>query len=189
MPPRLTTLALQAVTAQLRPGDLAIDATVGNGHDTLAMANAVSPGGRVAGFDIQQVAIDRAAARVKDAGLDETVHLFTCGHEDMVTQLPDTWRGRVRAVMFNLGYLPGSDRQLVTEAASTRAALEGALTMLAVDGLISVLLYRGHAGAEAETHAVVAWLAEHSTDLLIDKEDSPGPVWYGLRPRRNACDS
>ena len=189
MPPRLTTLALQAAAAQLRPGDLAVDATVGNGHDTLALARAVSPGGRVAGFDIQPAALGRAARRLQENGLADTVDLHACGHEDMATRLPRSWRGQVRMIMFNLGYLPASDSPIVTGADTTRTALDAALTLLADDGLISVLLYRNHPGADAETLAVTSWLSRRSDELLIEEHDSPGPVWYCLRPRADRAGS
>lgn len=153
------------------------------------LARAVSPGGRVAGFDIQPAALDRTALRLRDNGLADCVDLHACGHEDMATRLPRSWRRQVRMIMFNLGYLPGSDNPIVTRADTTRMALDGALMLLADDGAISLLLYRDHPGADAETLAVTAWLSEHSDELLIDEHESPGPVWYFLRPRRSHSES
>ena len=66
----LTTLAQQAVAAVLGPGGLAVDATVGNGHDTLFLARRVAPRGRVFGFDIQPAALAGARRRLAAAGLE-----------------------------------------------------------------------------------------------------------------------
>jgi hypothetical protein len=60
--------------------------------------------------------------------------------------------------MFNLGYLPGSDRGCITRATSTLPALEQSLALLAPQGVLSLLAYRGHAGGQDEAAAVTRWL-------------------------------
>jgi ubiquinone/menaquinone biosynthesis C-methylase UbiE len=64
----LVQQAHQAVEAVLKPGDITIDATVGNGHDTLFLATRVGATGKVYGFDIQQEALDSAYQRLQQAG-------------------------------------------------------------------------------------------------------------------------
>ncbi|MGB5564064.1 MAG: class I SAM-dependent methyltransferase [Sedimenticolaceae bacterium] len=172
----LTELAQQAVGESLEPGALAIDATVGNGHDTLFLAGRVAPGGRVIGFDIQPRAIEGTRARLASAGLGSAATLKLCGHEHMLEQVPDAWSGKVSAVMFNLGYLPGGDKTRITQAETTISALDQALALLSIGGLISLLLYRGHAGAE--TDAVLGWLDQLGPRYRIRSQDSPGPLLY-----------
>jgi len=174
--PRLTELAREAVREVLRPGERAIDATVGNGHDTLLLARLVGPDGRVIGFDVQRLAIDQTRARLRAAGLEARVTLLHVGHEQMAARVPPDWYGRVGVVMFNLGYLPGGDKTLITGPATTVAALDQAASLLRIGGLLSVLIYRGHQGAGGEVAAVADWLGNLSGAFRVTRHDSPGPL-------------
>jgi predicted methyltransferase len=177
-PRPLTALARDAVAAVLSPGDRAIDATMGNGHDTLFMARQVAPDGRVIAFDIQRSALDKTRARLDAAGLSPLVELALCSHAEMLSRLPADWPGSVAAVMFNLGYLPGGDKTVVTRAQSTLSALDQALTVLRPGGLLSLLLYRGHCGADAETAAFMQWLQCLPPGHPVVRHESPGPVLF-----------
>jgi SAM-dependent methyltransferase len=176
--PRLTGVAHAALGGVLRPGDCAVDATLGNGHDALFMARCVGPGGRVIGFDVQEAALAATRAAAEDAGLATLLELHLCGHESMARVLGPARAGRVAAVTFNLGYLPGGDKSLVTRPHTTAAALEQAGTLLRPGGLVSLLVYRGHAGASAEVGAVDDWLARLDAGWEVTRHDSPGPVLY-----------
>jgi len=174
----LTRLAQQLLAQALGPGDLAVDATAGNGHDTLWLAQRVSPDGQVYAFDIQAQALQATAQRLQAAMLGETVTLCHCGHELLLPQVPAHWQGRVSAITFNLGYLPGSDKQVTTLVGSTRQALGHALRLLKTGGALSVLAYRGHPGGQAEADAVAQWFEEHAGQLDCQVHESPGPVLY-----------
>ena len=132
------------------PGDRAIDATAGNGHDTLFLANTVGTTGKVIAFDIQDTAIDATAARTSE---HPQVELYCLGHEEMGRIVTRS----VHAVMFNLGYLPSGDKSLITRKETTLQALQAALDLLDSGGLITVALYRGHEGGMEESDAVEAW--------------------------------
>lgn len=174
----LTRTAHEAVAAALTPGALAIDATVGNGNDTLFLANAVTPGGHVCGFDIQPAALDATRARLVAAGLVDAVTLHPVGHEHMAARIPPDWRGRVAAIMFNLGYLPGGDKSWVTQPASTVDALQQAASVLRRGGLLSVMVYHGHPGAAAEARAVEEWITGLDAAYRVTCHRSPGPTLY-----------
>jgi predicted methyltransferase len=150
---RATELAHLVVRQSVRPGDWAIDATVGNGHDTALLAGLVGPSGRVFGFDVQEAALSAAAQRLR--GLEQ-VSLHLSGHERMASVLPTAARGRIAAVMFNLGYLPGGARAIVTEPQTTLAALDQALDLLAIRGIVTLVGYPGHPGGADEAAAVRA---------------------------------
>jgi hypothetical protein len=60
----------------------------------------------------------------------------------------------VRAIVFNLGYLPQADRAVTTRPATTIAALTQALDLIAAGGRVTVMAYRGHAAGVAEADAV-----------------------------------
>ncbi|QDY86106.1 methyltransferase domain-containing protein [Paenibacillus polymyxa] len=153
--------AHQLVAARVQPGDTAIDATVGTGADTLFLAKAAGKRGRVYGFDIQQEALDYARRRLEEdtsPSLAE-VSLLLQGHEQMRESIPDWLHGKVAAVMFNLGYLPseGADPTVITHTDSTLVALEAALQLLRPRGILTAVLYPGHAGGREEAEAVLQW--------------------------------
>ncbi|MDG3002173.1 tRNA (mnm(5)s(2)U34)-methyltransferase [Paludisphaera mucosa] len=146
------------IERMLRPGDLAVDATVGNGRDTAILAERVGPKGLVIGFDLQQDALDAAAARLTSPGTADRVILVRTGHEGMAGVVAREAPGRrPKAVMFNLGYRPGGDRAFATRAATTIPALESALELTTPGGIVTVVCYPGHAGGQDEQDAVLAW--------------------------------
>ncbi len=150
---RVTDLAHLIVGRRLQAGDIAIDATVGNGYDTVMLADGVGPTGRVYGFDVQATALARTRVRLGDR---RHVTLFETGHERMADVVPMDAHGRVAAIMFNLGYLPGADKRITTVAAATVAALASSLTLLAPGGIVTLVLYRGHDAGDEEAEAVRA---------------------------------
>lgn len=151
---RTTDLAQLMLAQTLKAGDWAIDATVGNGHDTVWLAQRVGPEGRVFGFDVQREALAVAAERVRG---HSQVTLIHAGHEWMRERLPPEAEGRIAAVMFNLGYLPGAAKDVITRTETTLAALEQALNWLSAGGIVTVAVYPGHAGGDGEADAVRNW--------------------------------
>ncbi len=168
----------------LRPGDNAVDATVGNGNDTLFLAETVGGTGRVMGFDIQPNALAATRDRLIEAGLLDRVQLLQASHGEMARRIPDAWRRRLRAVMFNLGYLPGGDKGIVTLPDSTQAAVEQALELLSPGGLLSLMAYRGHPGGMQEYEAVrqhIGLLDTARFSVRVERATGskrPGPVLF-----------
>ncbi|MEK3707209.1 class I SAM-dependent methyltransferase [Paenibacillus sp. FSL R7-0198] len=154
--------AHQWIASRLQPGDLAIDATVGTGADTLFLAQQVGRRGQVIGFDIQSEALTLAQARIRkqnDEAKLGSISMLQLSHARMAEAVPESWPGAVGAVMFNLGYLPSesADSSIITETDSTIAALEAALALLRPRGIITVVLYPGHNGGAQEAAAVLEW--------------------------------
>ena len=148
---RATELAHVLIRRTVKPGDRVVDATVGNGHDTLMLADLVGPSGYVHGFDVQKAALDATAQRIDGRPQVTLVH---AGHETLAEHIPAGDAGCLAAVMFNLGYLPGAPRDIVTQAETTCAALEHSLDRLAPGGLVTLVLYPGHPGGAEEAAAV-----------------------------------
>lgn len=138
---------------RVRPGERVVDATCGNGRDTLLLAELVGPEGKVWAFDIQDDALRGTARLLEENGLRERVELVAAGHE----RLGEFVAGPIGAVVFNLGYLPGGDRSVVTRPVSTLSALGAALELLSSAGLLLVVIYTGHPGAVEEEDAVLTW--------------------------------
>jgi hypothetical protein len=124
------------------------------------------------------VALDQTAQRLLAAGLQDCVELVHHGHQHLLQHIPQAWQGHIMAVTFNLGYLPGSDKTLTTDAGHTIAALEQSLAALDPAGVISILVYRGHPGGTAEASAVDAWLATLPAQWRRETLASPGPVLH-----------
>ena len=186
---RLTELAHDAVRRVLEPGDLAVDATAGNGYDTVLLAAAVGPSGCVIAFDAQPEAIVATRERLLSSGCDKCVRLVEGCHSTLAEALPPG--AELRAAMFNLGYLPGSDKQFITRSETTLPALATCLERVGPGGVISVMAYRGHAGGEAEAAAVAAAFGELAeSEFSIDRHDAPGtgPVLW-LVSRKSAVAS
>lgn len=158
------TLSHQVIAKVVNRGDKVIDATVGNGSDTVFLANLVGPQGRVFGFDTQKEALDRAMERLSQASLLPQVTLFHTGHENLLKWVTEPIKG----CMFNLGYLPGSKHQLVTLPETTKSALQQAMKLLEPQGVISIVVYTGHQGGlnEAATlSAMVETLPQEMWDV------------------------
>lgn len=154
----ITTLAQIWVERFLNRGDLAVDATVGNGYDTAFLARRVGPTGAVLGFDLQQVALDSTRASLLRDGLLDRVTLIHDTHARLGEALSLLPGGRVpQAIMFNLGYLPGGDKAVTTRTEETVPALEIALERVGAGGVVTVVLYPGHGEGLRESRAVTAW--------------------------------
>lgn len=158
-PPRPTELAWTILRDAVKAGDLVIDATAGNGHDTVFLAGCVGENGRVLAFDVQEAAIRSASERVGAAGFSSRVEFHQESHAAMANHAAP---GSVAVVMFNLGYLPGDDHQLTTETAETLAALDAAVLVLKPGGVVSVVCYPGHAAGAGESAAVEAWMTSRA---------------------------
>jgi predicted methyltransferase len=160
-PPRPTALAQEILKTLIRPGDLAIDATAGNGHDTLFLAECVGPNGQVLAFDVQEAALSSARSRIEAAGLAARVNFLHVSHVEMAAYAP---RESAAVIFFNLGYLPGENHDLTTESATTLAALEVAADLIRPGGALSILCYPGHPAGAAEAMAVEHWLMGKAAD-------------------------
>jgi SAM-dependent methyltransferase len=154
VPERPTARAHRELAAVIRPGDLVIDATAGNGHDTVFLAERVGESGRVIAFDIQPDAIASTKARLDAAGLAGRVSLIEGSHGGIGAVAGS---GSVAAVVFNLGYLPGGDHGVITQREETLDATRQALDVLRPGGLLAIVCYPGHPGGDEESAAVLAW--------------------------------
>lgn len=160
----LLSIAHDLVRDALKTGDIAIDATVGNGNDTLFLLQQVQPSGKVFGFDIQQAALDSTRTKLCQVETEDCLILFRCSHAEMAEKIPLKYHGKISACMFNLGYLPGGNKGVTTQPESTHAALETATRLLTHSGLITVVAYPGHPGGNLETEQLQDWCTQLNPD-------------------------
>jgi SAM-dependent methyltransferase len=147
--------AHELLRSSVGAGDTVIDATAGNGHDTIFLAQLIAPGGKVFAFDIQPEALAATRRRLEEAGVSpDLFELIPSGHETMEDRIPPPWHGRVAAIVFNLGYLPGGDKSVITSPVTTIAAMNCATRLLRPGGILVAVLYTGHPGGMDEEAAV-----------------------------------
>ena len=131
--------------------DIVVDATMGNGHDTLFLARLAK---KVYAFDIQEQAIEQTTKRLAEAKLDN-VELFLTGHENV-----DQYVESIKAAIFNLGYLPSADKTVITQPHTTIQALEKLCQRLVTGGRIAIMIYYGHTGGDVERDAVLDFVSQ-----------------------------
>ena len=147
--------AAELMTPWLYPGARAVDATMGNGHDTEALCRLVGSSGLVYAIDLQPQAVENTRARLLAAGLADRARLFCLGHEHLAEAVP----APVRAVMFNLGWLPGGDHRITTLLPTTLSAVEQALSLLQPGGVLVLCAYPGHAEGAREKEALISFFS------------------------------
>lgn len=148
----------------IKTNDVVVDATMGNGYDTQFLAEL---GANVYAFDVQEEALNATEKRLDDAGIknqifeknlsnlltEPSVNLILSGHENLSEYVKEP----IKAAIFNLGYLPKTDKSVVTKADTTLTALDALTNQLVVGGRIAIMIYYGHEGGMEEKDAVIKW--------------------------------
>ena len=148
----------------INTNDVVVDATMGNGYDTQFLAEL---GANVYAFDVQEEALNATEKRLDDAGIknqifeknlsnlltEPSVNLVLSGHE----KLSEYVKEPIKAAIFNLGYLPKTDKSVVTKADTTLTALDALTNQFVVGGRIAIMIYYGHEGGMEEKDAVIKW--------------------------------
>ncbi|OJG47186.1 rRNA methylase [Enterococcus hermanniensis] len=124
---------------------------MGNGNDTLFLTELVGKNGQVYAFDIQEQALKNTQARLTAA--HQQAMLFLAGHETIDNNIPIDQP--IKAAIFNLGYLPKSDKQIITLPETTKQAMSAILKRLTIGGRMIVVIYYGHLGGETEKNEVL----------------------------------
>lgn len=148
-------LARDVLRRAVRPGDAAVDATMGNGHDTLFLCSRVGENGRVYAFDIQEKAVRATEQLLRENGMLDRARLHCAGHERMAEFV----REPVQAAVFNLGWLPGGDHGITTHWETTEQAVQSALDLLSVGGVLVICAYPGHPEGERERERLTGFLS------------------------------
>lgn len=182
---KTTELAMAITLQYINPGDFVIDATCGNGNDTLIMANAVTQTGKVLAIDIQETAINNTAELLTNNGLSN------------VKCVKDTFENlrhivsvhfaeeKAAAVMFNLGYLPGGDKSVTTVSEASLNAIKQALDVIKPGGIVTVVLYDGHEAGKEEKRMILEMAQGLSsrdyhvvyTNMLNQVKNPPEVLW------------
>lgn len=149
---------------QIQPGDFCIDATMGNGHDTLFLSQLTGPTGKVLAFDIQQTALDSTQKRLEDAIASDNVTLILDSHSNLSHYAkPNT----VSCIVFNFGYLPSGDHNISTTKETSIPAIAQGLELLKKGGLMSLCIYSGGDSGFDERDALLNYLKTLDTKKYL----------------------
>ena len=170
----------QLIEEYVAEGDIVVDATVGNGWDTLKLCQQVGSTGKVYGFDIQKDAIENTKERLRIAGVLEQAELICDSHANASDYIKES----IKAFVMNLGYLPGGQKDIVTRKDSTVEALRFFSDQMLSGGIGTILVYYGHEGGVEEKRAVEEFMAaipsgwgQITRTEIVNRKNSP-PILY-----------
>jgi hypothetical protein len=167
--------------SKLSPSALCIDATLGNGNDALFLLTEIIPDGICIGLDLQQQAIDSSIALLKEKlplslqNFQFQPHVLCHSKIDNLSlpRKPDL-------ILYNLGYLPKSNKEITTLSTTTLISLEKGLSMLSSKGIMTITIYPGHPAGLIESQEIEKWLKtlDQKVYLILKfsmhlKEDAP----------------
>lgn len=140
---KVIDFAHNVIKSKVSQNDYCVDMTVGNGNDTLFLCGLAK---HVYGFDIQQLAIDNTQKKLKENNFDN-YSLYLDSHENLSKYVTN----KVKAFIYNLGYLPKGDKTITTNYISTINSLKQALLLLDNNGVIVLVIYEGHDEGKIES--------------------------------------
>ncbi|RVU54945.1 tRNA (mnm(5)s(2)U34)-methyltransferase [Anaerosphaera multitolerans] len=144
-----------------------LDATVGRGHDSLKIISKLGEKGTLYGYDIQEEAIRDTKKLLLDNGYDN-FKLFNKCH----SELEEDITSQLELIIFNLGYLPKSDKKITTLRESTVKAIEKSLNLLSKSGVLIIVSYLGHENSLEERNGVEEYLKNLNQKLfLVEKRE------------------
>ncbi len=161
----------------IQPGDTVVDATAGNGHDSLFLASRAlkNPQGRLIAIDVQQPALDNTRHLLKEFPENQITLINSC--HSKIAEITDS--KNIKLIVFNLGYLPGGDKSITTNLTTTITAIKASIDLIARGGLISIMCYPGHVEGSIEEAAII--------DLLTQLDPRQWSITSHKFINRNKC--
>lgn len=141
------------IDISVKEGFVAVDATCGNGNDTLRLLNRVGRKGKVYAFDIQKIAIENTIKKARESDFFSSLEAVLDSHSKLDLYVKE----KIDFAVFNLGYLPKGDHSIITESKSTIEAIDKILKKLNPDGKIVLAIYTGHKGGREEYYELYSF--------------------------------
>jgi tRNA1(Val) A37 N6-methylase TrmN6 len=175
-------LSKQYFEKLLKCGDIAIDATCGNGHDSLFLAMRIlTPNaGTLYTFDIQKKALESAKKLLQEnisMSSFERIHFLNMSHEKFPEEIA---ANSVKLIVYNLGYLPGGDKSITTQGETTITSIKHSMDLISTTGAISITCYPGHPAGKIEEELILQFVStlDYKTwncchHRFINREKSP----------------
>jgi len=187
---QVTTIVKNEISPYIHEGYIAVDLTAGNGNDTCFLAEKIGVKGKVYAFDVQAIAIEETKKKLEDKHLEDRVLLVHDGHENIDKYIKE----KIHVAMLNLGYLPSGDKTIITRPKTTICAIRKVIKLLEIGGVLSIIVYYGHAGGQQEKDSVeevLQNLDEKKIDVMTisyPNRKSSAPIIYLLYKRGNLDD-
>ncbi len=167
------------IQKHINKGSTVIDATAGNGNDTVFLARQVGKEGYVFAFDIQKKAVNNTVLKLEKYNLQKRVKVINDGHENMEQYVQEP----VAGIIFNLGYLPGSDKRIITTSETTITAVKQGIKLIVEEGLIVLVIYTGHSGGKSEHDRLIKFCSKLDDSMFnvlhyhfINQKNNPACV-------------
>ncbi len=178
-------LSKQYFRRLLKFGDIVIDATCGNGHDTeyLALQILTEKSGLLYTLDIQDKALDLAKMRIQEkfsTAINQRIHFLKRCHSSFPEEI---LKKSVQLIVYNLGYLPGGNKEITTKSVTTLKSIQNALELISETGAICITCYPAHPAGEIEEQLILEfmkgldyheWICCHHR--FINREKSPSLI-------------
>ena len=152
---QITYWCHEIIRSQAPKGGVYIDATMGNGNDTLMLRQLAGDKGEVFAFDIQERAIQKTRELLMKHECMERVRLIQDGHENMDQYVAVS---SADVICYNFGYLPGGDHNIATKVATSLIAIEKGLNILKNGGMMSLCIYSGGDTGFEEKEQILCYL-------------------------------
>lgn len=154
---QITYWCHEIIRSQARTGGLYIDATMGNGNDTLMLCELAGELGEVFAFDIQGQAVEVTRNLLERHEVPTKYHLILDGHENMDNYVQ---QDSVDVICFNFGYLPGGDHKIATKASTSIVAIQKGLELLKSGGMMTLCVYSGGDTGFEEKDCILDYIKE-----------------------------
>ena len=149
---KVLTFAKKLLKEKIDKNSIVVDATAGNGHDTLFLAKSAAK--KVYAFDIQTQAIENTTTLIAKNNVLDKCEIILDSHLNFDKYIEE----KITAVIFNLGYLPNASHNITTTAEVTLPTIEKFLTKLASGGRIIIVVYWGHDNGKIEKEQLLKQL-------------------------------
>lgn len=179
---QITTWVHELFRLQVKEEGVYIDATMGNGHDTLFLCEMAGEKGKVLAFDIQERALEATDKLLREHQMGERAGLYLESHV-FIDHYAE--KESVDGIIFNFGYLPGGDHELATRADTSVKAVDTGLALLKRGGVMALCIYSGGDTGYEEKEKILEYLKalDEKRYLVImnsfynRKKDPPLPVF------------
>lgn len=123
--------------------NVAIDATLGNGYDTDFLSLKFN---KVFSFEIQKISCDSYKEKSRDNVkiINDSHHLF----DNYIKE-------EVDCIMYNLGFLPGGNKEITTKHETTLKSINDGLKLLKSGGIMTICIYKGHTEGKREESCII----------------------------------
>lgn len=156
---RMTEWVQEILLPYVQKATILVDGTCGNGHDTLFLAQNAPLNAKIFSFDIQVQALEKAAQILKENQLENSIEfIFDC-HSKIDEWVSDP----IDLGMFNLGYLPGSDKNTKTCLEKSLVGITKICEKLSLHGALSIVCYPGHTEGQNEYEGISQFLQKLSS--------------------------